>query len=442
MPNIFLSSPTIIEPAEHRITLDMIDNDALYVLRKLNKAGFAGYLVGGGVRDLYLGKTPKDFDIGTDARPGQIRRLFPNSRTIGRRFRLVQVFFRSGKIVEVSTLRSLSEHDLDGPEAVLAPNNTYGTVGDDAQRRDITINALFFEINGQTIIDHVGGFSDLQNGIIRIIGDPDKRINRDPVRMMRVIRHASRNRFAIETRSWQAVCANSHKILLCPAARLRDELLKDISGGSAASWFQLCYRSGLFARLFPVYRAIGESTDQQKQLSAIFSTIDRINERTREHGAQRYPDHLLLAFILLPWARASWNLFDATMKGTRLHQLNETIHGTLHATVGPTLSLTRSCRQDICTMLAHLPSIHHHGQERTWPKWLKRKSYFHPCRLLYLCYLEATENKVIPDNLLVFEKTAAGRQPDTPPVHRKPSRRKGRPALDTNRPGGIFGFKR
>ena len=135
--------------AEHPITLEMIDDDALIVLRKLNKAGFSAYLVGGGVRDLYLGKQPKDFDIGTNARPGQVRRIFPNSRTIGRRFRLVQVFFKNGKIFEVSTLRSLSEHDLDGPEAVLAPNNTYGTLAEDAQRRDLTINGLFYEIENQ-----------------------------------------------------------------------------------------------------------------------------------------------------------------------------------------------------------------------------------------------------------------------------------------------------
>ena len=184
----------------------MIDDEALFVLRKLNQAGFSSYLVGGGVRDLYLGKKPKDFDIGTDARPGQIRQLFANSRTIGRRFRLVQVFFKNRKVIEVSTLRSLSEHDLDGPEAVLAPNNTYGTVGEDAQRRDISINALFYEIENHTIIDHVGGVEDLDRCIIRIIGDPDRRITHDPVRMMRVIRHSARNNFMIEEASWTAVC--------------------------------------------------------------------------------------------------------------------------------------------------------------------------------------------------------------------------------------------
>jgi len=159
----------------------MIDADALLVLRKLHDAGFTAYLVGGGVRDLYLGKTPKDFDISTNAHPGQIRKVFRNSMTIGRRFRLVQVFFGNGKTIEVSTLRSLSEHDIDGPETVLAPNNTFGSLEEDAGRRDLTINSLFYEIENNTILDYVGGIEDLNLGIVRIIGDPDRRISRDPV---------------------------------------------------------------------------------------------------------------------------------------------------------------------------------------------------------------------------------------------------------------------
>ncbi len=214
------ATPNIIEPSEHPIRTDMIDDEALFVMRKLNRAGFSSYLVGGGVRDLYLGKTPKDFDIGTDARPGQIRQLFNNSRTIGRRFRLVQVFFKNRKTIEVSTLRSLSEHDIDGPEAILAPNNTYGTPDEDALRRDLTINALFYETENRTIIDYVGGVSDLDRGIIRIIGSADRRITHDPVRMMRAVRHSVRNNFVIEEQSWAAVRRNHHLLRLCPPSWL------------------------------------------------------------------------------------------------------------------------------------------------------------------------------------------------------------------------------
>jgi poly(A) polymerase len=443
MPRTPLREPVVIRPEQHRISLDMIDRDALNVLRKLNNAGFSGYLVGGGVRDLFLGKTPKDFDIGTDARPGQIRRLFSNSRTIGRRFRLVQVFFKQGKIIEVSTLRSLSEHDLDGPEAVLAPNNTYGTVSEDAQRRDISINALFYEINQQTIIDHVGGFADLQRGIIRIIGTPEKRINRDPVRMLRVIRHAARNQFTIEERSWQAVCDNSHKLALCPASRLRDETLKDIYGGSAAAWFALAANSGLFFELFGVYRdAAAANLLWREQLTATFRTIDRLNNAAVTAGMHRQPDFLLISFILLPWAGSAFQLFNPSIKGARLFQLATAIRDALDHTVGPALGLTRSCRQEICTLLAHLPTIIAQRQNDTWPKWLKRKSYFNKCRLLYFCYLEATQDLAVPDQLFLAHRPMPTARPEEIRPPGKLSRRQGRPALADDNTGGIFGFKR
>lgn len=135
--------PRIVNASNHPLSSKDIDRDALKVLSKLHKAGHAAYLVGGGVRDLYLGKTPKDFDISTDARPGQLRKLFRNSRTIGRRFRLVQVFFPGDKIIEVSTFRCRSEYDLNGEDAVLAANNTFGSLADDAFRRDLTINSFF-----------------------------------------------------------------------------------------------------------------------------------------------------------------------------------------------------------------------------------------------------------------------------------------------------------
>ena len=250
------STGRIIPPEKHPIIPEMLDQDALYVLRKLSEAGFSGYLVGGGVRDLYLGKTPKDFDISTDAHPGQLRKLFPHSNTIGRRFRLVQIFFRGGKTIEISTLRSLSEHDLDGPEEVLAPNNTFGTLSEDARRRDLTINSLFYEIENSTIIDYVDGILDLDRGIIRIVGEPAKRIGRDPVRMMRAIRHAARINFTIEEQTWKALCSNSHKLSLCPPSRLRDEFLKDLYSGATAPWFELAVDSGLLFCLFPFYRKI------------------------------------------------------------------------------------------------------------------------------------------------------------------------------------------
>ncbi|MCI5168566.1 MAG: polya polymerase, partial [Candidatus Electrothrix sp. GM3_4] len=139
------SRHVILSPEEHPILEKDIESEALKVLYRLRDAGYSGYLVGGGVRDLYLGNQPKDFDISTNARPGQLRKLFRNSRTIGRRFRLVQVFFKGNKIIEVSTLRSQGEYDSNDPNKVLPANNTFGTLEEDAFRRDLTINSLFYE---------------------------------------------------------------------------------------------------------------------------------------------------------------------------------------------------------------------------------------------------------------------------------------------------------
>lgn len=440
------TTPRIIHPSEHPITKGMIDDDALLVLRKLNRAGFSSYLVGGGVRDLYIGKSPKDFDISTNARPGQVRKLFPNSRTIGRRFRLVQVFFKRGNIVEISTLRSLSEHDLDGPEALLAPNNTFGTLDEDAQRRDLTINGLFYEIEGETIIDYVGGVDDLDHSVIRVIGEPDKRINRDPVRMMRVIRHSARSGFAIEPQSWNALSANSYKLKLCPTSRLRDELLKDIYSGVSEQWFKLAVESGLFVELFALYGEIlysnlpnGDSC--LESLTAIFSTIDRLNNAAVESGSHRQPAYFLLALILTPWAMNRFDLLNKNVKGAQLFQFSKQIREALNLEIGRQLNLKRSIRQEINTLLTYLPAIIRHNQDDVWPKWLRRKSYFSKCRLLYYCLREALEKVPVPLSSQPLNKQSS---PEKVPLRqkRKKTKHKGRPAFSGVKRGGVFGLKK
>lgn len=424
----------------------MIDNDALGVLRKLNKAGFSAYLVGGGVRDLYLGKKPKDFDISTNARPGQVRKLFPNSRTIGRRFRLVQVFFKAGKIIEVSTLRSLSEHDLEGPESVLAPNNTYGTLGEDAQRRDLTINGLFYEIEAQTIIDYVGGVEDLDQSIIRIIGVPDRRINRDPVRMMRVIRHTARSGFSIDTDSWNSLILNSHKLNLCPTSRLRDELLKDIYSGASTEWFRLAADSGIFVELFDLYRDIlylplPKGGSCFETLEALFSTIDRLNSEAVDSGKHRQPASFLLTCILTPWAMIRFNLLNRALKGAQLFHFSKQLREAINDEIGQQLNLRRSIRQEITTLLTHLPTVSRYNNNDSWPKWLKKKSYFPRCRLLYYYLREAMENIPVPLSSQFTEKEPIDAKPASRQRQRK-SKQKGRPAFANVKRGGVFGFKK
>ncbi len=439
-------APLIIQHAHHPITLEMIDKDALFVLRKLNRAGFSSYLVGGGVRDLYLHKTPKDFDISTDARPGQIRKLFPNSSTIGRRFRLVQVFCKNGNVIEVSTLRSLSEHDLDGPEAVLAPNNTYGSLSEDARRRDLSINSLFFEIESKTIIDYVGGVADLDNSIIRIVGDPDKRINRDPVRMMRAIRHSARNGFTIEKNTWQAIFKNSMKLTLCPTSRLRDELLKDLYGGASAQWFSLAVDSSLFFNLFPLYKKKLYQKSQsdlsyKEQLISILQVIDRTNIGFVEHGIKRPPHSFILALLLIPWANAKYNLETLRLKGSAAFQFSKKLRRDIDQNLGIELNLRKSLRQEMTTLLANLPLFVHNRHDGQWPKWLKKKQYFSNCALFYAYYSEALLGKTIPEKALTIRHRPTSKE-DNKKKKEQYYKRKVKPAFSPKKQGGVFGFKK
>lgn len=424
----------------------MIDPDARTVLKKLNAAGFSAYLVGGGVRDLYLGKTPKDFDISTDARPGQIRKIFPNSTTIGRRFRLVQVYFRHGKIIEVSTLRSLSEHDIDGPDAILAPNNTFGTVEEDAQRRDLTINSLFYDIRNGTIIDYVNGVTDLENAIVRIIGNPEKRIHNDPVRMMRAIRHCARNGFTIDEASWSVIRKNCANLSLCPPSRIRDELFKDIYSGAAAPWFQLALDSGIFTTLFPMYRQILAAGHPQSQscraeINALLQVLDRLNQQATEQHLVRQPDYFQLALLLIPYVELTHRFYSEKRQGSVLFQLTKRLRADLDNSLGQQLNLRRSLRQDMSALLTNLALLIQHKEHNGWPKWLRQKSYFSETLLFYHCYMEATAGVQLDPALVdrpapqIITKERAFTEP-------KKTGKAARPALSTAKKGGIFGLKK
>jgi poly(A) polymerase len=254
--------PRLIPRPEHTVSRRDIDVEALKVLYRLLHAGYTAYLVGGSVRDLLLGKKPKDFDVVTDARPGELRKLFRNSRIIGRRFRLVQVFFRGAHIVEVSTFRRRSEFE-EVQEAAAGKDNTFGSPAEDAQRRDLTINGLFYNIADFSLVDYVGGLDDLKAGRIRVIGDPAARFIRDPVRMLRVLRHAARTGFAIEPRTWDEVRAKGDLIRTCAPARVRDELLKDFRSAAVRPFFKLMLESRLFYAIFPAWRGMGSAAERR-----------------------------------------------------------------------------------------------------------------------------------------------------------------------------------
>lgn len=443
----FSKEPLIVSPDDHPIRHHMIDKDAMHVLHVLRDNGYSGYLVGGGVRDLYLGKTPKDFDISTDARPGQIRKLFRNSRTIGRRFRLVQVLFR-GKEIELSTLRSLSEYDLDGPETVLAPNNTYGSLDEDAQRRDLTINSLFYEIENNTIIDYVGGIDDLDHSIIRIVGEPERRITRDPVRMLRAIRHAARLNFKIEAKTWQAICSHHSKLSLCPPSRIRDEFIKDMHSGAFAAWLDLALESELFFDILGLYKKTlfkkerTEDLPYREQLMALARVIDRSTLLTKESGQHGLPNDFLLAFLLIPWANAQFDLVRQNLKGAAAFRFSKIIREQLDTELGTQLNLRRSTRQEMVTLLSNLPQFLRQLENNSWPKWMKKKSYFKACSLFRDLYLESVTGKLTDIQLPSLRKES----PQTDTDHSHPRNRGGgkkryRPAF-TSKKAGIFGLKK
>ncbi len=294
-----ITEPKIIPRPEHPISRADIDVEVLKVLYRLHHKGYKAYLVGGSVRDLWLSKKPKDFDIATDAQPQDIRRLFRNSRIIGKRFRLVQVFFKGGKVVEVSTFRSRSEFDADGE--LLAPNNTFGNPAEDAQRRDLTINGLFYDIADFSLLDYVGGLEDLQNRIVRVIGPPEVRFQRDPVRMLRVIRHAARTGFSIDPVAWAGIQSHRHLIRLCNRSRVRDELLKDFKSGYCEDFLLLMLDSGLLSAILPhveeFWRDFQASAAIKIRFQEIYAVVDQLTRANLSFNETFYWTGFLIPFL-------------------------------------------------------------------------------------------------------------------------------------------------
>lgn len=427
-----LAPAKIIPQEQHPISIKDIDREALKVLHRLRDAGYSAYLVGGGVRDIYLGKIPKDFDISTDARPGQLRKLFRNSRVIGKRFRLVQVFFHGDKIIEVSTLRCSSEFDIDGPDKVLASNNTYGTVAEDALRRDLTINALFYEIENHTIIDHVDGVQDLKNKIVRIVGDPLRRIKRDPVRMMRAIRHAARSGFQIEENTWNAIKKSPALLKMCPDSRIRDELLKDLTGGASAKWAKLALDCKVFQILLPFYKK-ELSMETKKLLLASLTVSDRL-----QTNGTKLPEPFLFALLILPWAVEELGLLNdpstdgkkATFAKTTRNKIDQNLQH---------LNVKKSQKEALTRMLINLPVFIKFADKEKWPAWLARKSYFNNGLLFLKVYQEAIGGDTVHAEATSLPKSAPARK-QAP--RKKPHPKRGRNPAFTSTKGGVFGLKK
>jgi len=286
------NKPDIIPRTEHPISRKWISPNAVRVLYRLKESGHLAYLVGGGVRDLLLGREPKDFDIATDASPNEVKKIFRNCRLIGRRFRLAHIHFHE-EIIEVATFRSNLTDEPEAPAAsgaaaapeppAFAPgaetapppaeapeaarprpprmlktedgmilrDNVFGTPEQDAIRRDFTVNALFYSIADYSVIDYVNGMEDLRKGLIRIIGDPVVRFTEDPVRMVRAVRFAALLGFEIEAGTYEALLEHKDKIALASPARMYEEVQKLFLQGEGEKTFQMLRHTGMFGVLFP-----------------------------------------------------------------------------------------------------------------------------------------------------------------------------------------------
>ena len=270
------------------LSLSEIDADALKVVRRLLSAGHEAYLVGGCVRDLYLGLRPKDFDIATSATPEAIRRSFRNSRIIGRRFKLAHVFF-GPKIIETSTFRTAPPADA-GDDPLITHDNEWGSVEDDARRRDFTINGLFFDVETQRIVDFVDGMDDLDARLIRTIGEPELRFREDPVRMIRAIKFAARLDFDFDPATWRALLDVAPDIVRCSQARVLEEIYKLLRGGAARRSFELLLESNLLQHMMPSYTRLYGSGDEEAGALALRNAIDTAFEPRPEPEPEPEPE--------------------------------------------------------------------------------------------------------------------------------------------------------
>lgn len=330
----------IIRRSSHNISRKKLSPNAVRIMYRLRDNGYIARLVGGAVRDILIGKIPKDFDIVTDATPEQIKRLFRNCRLIGRRFRLAHLHFRD-EIIEVSTFRASayleeiedpdaedgcedatesagrSKHLIVNDDGMLLRDNLFGTPEEDAWRRDFTINALSYDIADFSIYDYIGGIEDIEKRIIRTIGDPAVRFTEDPVRMLRAVRLSAQLGFTIEKHSWQALQDMANRITQAAPARLFDELLKLLLSGAAVQCYQLLRKSPLLESLLPEFSsylqessdgrlvaallwldsrvAAGRETSPQLVMTAVFGGY--LTSGATGHPYQERLDHSLAAFM-------------------------------------------------------------------------------------------------------------------------------------------------
>ncbi|NCA90869.1 MAG: polynucleotide adenylyltransferase PcnB [Gammaproteobacteria bacterium] len=307
----------IVPRDQHVISRANISENALKVLYRLKQEGFQALLVGGGVRDLLLGREPKDFDVATDARPEQVRRIFRNCRLIGRRFRLAHVHF-GPEIIEVATFRGggagldddeeLGDRHLEN--GMIVRDNLYGSREEDALRRDFTVNALYYNIADFSVIDYAGGLEDLQAGRLRLIGDdPELRYREDPVRMLRAVRFAAKLGFNIDPACERPLREQGRLLAGVPPARLFEEVLKLLHSGTGLAAFEKLRHYGLFGQLFPATEECLAHEDHDFPITFVSRGLANTDQRIQEDKPVA-PAFLFALLLWEPVRRRYFTLLD------------------------------------------------------------------------------------------------------------------------------------
>ena len=409
---------------EHSVSRDDIDPDALKVLYRLKQNGFTAYLVGGGVRDVLLGRRPKDFDISTDAHPRQLKKLFRNCFLIGRRFRLAHIRFGEN-IIETSTFRREPEpHEERLKEGALYRHrdNTFGTPEEDARRRDFTINGLFYDIKTFEVIDHVGGLKDLSARVVRCIGDPDVRFREDPVRMLRAIRFASRLSFTIERATYAAIKRHCAEITQAPPSRLLEEIRRLFAFRSGLPAFRMLYRTGLLSVLFPDIHAClrKRGASCRNRFWGHLGALDACGQNDDE------PPTLQVIFATLTYPLFLECLREAERKGDGVHDAE--LAGQVLESLAAVLELPRKVLYSVVYILSDQRRFDESGRRFSESRFVQREE-FPDVMLLRTIHLTATDGDVysLDPWIRLYEENRGKARRDKPPAERRRrSRRRGR----------------
>jgi len=377
---------------EPEIPLASIDLNALWVVRRLRAKGFEAYLTGGCVRDLLLAKSPKDFDVATNAKPEEIKHVFRNCRLIGRRFLLAHIFFPGGKIIETATFRA-NPTDVaeDLPEDLLVTHdNVFGNIEEDARRRDLTINGLFYDPVSGKVLDFVGGRDDLKAGIVRTIGDPDIRFQEDPVRILRAIKFASRLKFNVEENTLSAMQKHAGEIARCAPARVQEELTRLLSSGHSEFAMQMCRQVGILDVLMPELAEVLKAElpveeggthllassieEREKYWLATLRALDAVSERKADVATS-----VAFAALLLP-------AYEALEQST---QNERNWIDRLCVNWADRIRLARHDQDRIRLLLSAIPLFSPAKLQQKSAHYILRKPWFREALLLYILHLTA-----------------------------------------------------